>query len=417
MPQLIKKQNPPEAERGDQLSVEEKLRDLLAKIDELKRPDPTVCIELIEGNLRFIYENERWPEDFFAVLRIYQDCWRQLRPTDPVEEPLAVKLKQSGVPAVMARLLRGSDSSISWNADYFKDLALVSEAKADFETALSYVELAAKLDPANAQVCVVRGWILCDLDCEDEAVGWFLRAYELNPQNHAANNALAKHCAAKDPEKALEHINRALEVSPDEGSYTHGNGIVHIIRKDPKEFVLDKSGDKELMEAVETLYNKKTGKNLIFKNNFVLKRGPYDIAAVTDESVSDEPLVLRGSYIDLFDPALPVITEKTVKPGEQAFLYNLKRTDGKRKAQVVASSGRVYDESTGKKLYSFTVKGPVNTTCVMRVLLPKKPVARSITDKEGLSKNSTFEWDDTSKTCLIKFENDPDGIEVHIKWQ
>ena len=38
------------------------------------------------------------------------------------------------------------------------------------------------------------------------------------------------------------------------------------------------------------------------KNNFYLERGPYVIAAVMDESVSDEPLKIEGCYIDLFDP-------------------------------------------------------------------------------------------------------------------
>lgn len=207
------------APRGDPALVLEELRALEARINSLQRADPEACIKLIEEKIRFIYENERWPEDFFAVLRVYQRCWAQTRLGEPFEDALTAQLKKNAVPAVMATLLRGGDSSISWNADFFKDLALVSEAKGEFETALSYADLSAKIDPSNAQACVVRGWILLDLGREDEAVEMFLLAYELNPQNHAANNALAKHYAAKEPEKALGFADRALEAMPGEGRY------------------------------------------------------------------------------------------------------------------------------------------------------------------------------------------------------
>ena len=100
-----------------------------------------------------------------------------------------------------------------------------------------------------------------------------------------------------------------------------------MIREEPKDFVMKKEGDKTYFNIIKEAYEKVAGK-LTEKNNFYLERGPYVIAAVMDESVSDEPLKIEGCYIDLFDPELPVITEKNVKPGEQAFLYDVtKLTD------------------------------------------------------------------------------------------
>jgi hypothetical protein len=64
---------------------------------------------------------------------------------------------------------------------------------------------------------------------------------------------------------------------------------------------------------------------LIFKNNFYLQRGAYDLVAVLDESVSNEPYIIKGNFIDLFDPKLPVYQSKTVNTGEQAFLLNIDR--------------------------------------------------------------------------------------------
>ena len=55
------------------------------------------------------------------------------------------------------------------------------------------------------------------------------------------------------------------------------------------------------------------------KNSFYLERGPYTIAAVMNESVSDEPLVITGTLVDLFDPGLPVYGSVQIEPGHQGY--------------------------------------------------------------------------------------------------
>src|SRR5690606_19162754 len=91
--------------------------------------------------------------------------------------------------------------------------------------------------------------------------------------------------------------------------YNVGNGKVYVFRKDPKMFVMTENGDAAFLKLVEQAY-KAAGGELTFKNSFYLQRGVYDIAAVMSESVSDEPLVLTGPYIDLFDPELPILARK-----------------------------------------------------------------------------------------------------------
>ena len=74
-----------------------------------------------------------------------------------------------------------------------------------------------------------------------------------------------------------------------------------MIREEPKDFVMKKEGDKTYFNIIKEAYEKVAGK-LTEKNNFYLERGPYVIAAVMDESVSDAPVKIEGCYIDLFDP-------------------------------------------------------------------------------------------------------------------
>ena len=99
-----------------------------------------------------------------------------------------------------------------------------------------------------------------------------------------------------------------------------------MIREEPKDFVMKKEGDKTYFNIIKEAYEKVAGK-LTEKNNFYLERGPYVIAAVMDESVSDEPLKIEGCYIDLFDPELPVITEKKRQAGRTSLFVRCHEID------------------------------------------------------------------------------------------
>jgi hypothetical protein len=219
-------------------------------------------------------------------------------------------------------------------------------------------------------------------------------------------------------ERASDHLFKLMNMPffAPEAEYRYGKGSIYVIRKDPKEFVLENNNDDHLITTVKNIYEKK-GNTLEFKNNFTLTRGMYEIISVLDESVSKQPYVLKGLFIDLFDPQLPVVNEKTVYPGEQSFLLNLSRVDNPKRPQVLASASRVYNENVLRNQYSFLTKSPVNTTNVMRVLLPARPKEWNLYDS---NRNKLTEldwnWDETSKTAFLSFENNPEGIEVNIEW-
>ena len=206
-----------------------------------------------------------------------------------------------------------------------------------------------------------------------------------------------------------QHLFQLMQMpeKAEEGVYQYGKGRVYVVRQDPKEFVMQAAGDQSLLSVIEKAYGK-----LEYKNHFYLERGPYILAAVVDENaVSSEPLQLNGSYIDLFDPKLPCLKQKTVNPGEQAFLFDIRAVSQKNRPQVLAAASRQSDESIGKKSYSFIAKSPAETDNVMRILLPKKP-------KEITASCSPFtsEWDEDTHTLLLQFENHPEGVQVKIEW-
>jgi hypothetical protein len=217
-----------------------------------------------------------------------------------------------------------------------------------------------------------------------------------------------------------EHLFEQLGLGsqPTDGQHSCGNGWVLIIRHDPKQFVLEQGGDIQFFGRLEELCEQKAGIGKIdIKNYFRLTRGSYELASVMDEGIDNKPYIFNGLYIDLFNPTLPVITQKQVNPGEQAFLFNLATLQNSKNPKIVAAAGRAEDEKIESNSYCFILKSPLNTTNFMRVYLPQKPSQIKIDDALGKELSGAFtEWNELSNTCLLKFENHPDGIKVTIAW-
>lgn len=197
-----------------------------------------------------------------------------------------------------------------------------------------------------------------------------------------------------------------IDEQAEEGHYRFGKGHVFVLRHNPKEFVFTEGADSLLLQTLESAYGPYQR-----KNNFVLRRDPYLLASVMEDSpASNESLVLKGRFIDLFDPSLPVVNEKVVRPGEQAFLYDLDKLGDDVRAKVLASASRQYDEVVTENSYSFVSKSPANTDNVMRILLLQRP------KKVQTSAASRSAWDEESQTLLLEFENEPNGVSVTLEW-
>ena len=217
-----------------------------------------------------------------------------------------------------------------------------------------------------------------------------------------------------------EHLFQLLGVKPtsDNQRFKVGKGAVYVLRQNPKDFVMATNGSEQYVDVVKRAYEgDANGGKLLFKNSLYVARGPYDIVSVMDESISKDPYVIEGPVIDLFDPQLPALSQKSVPPGQQAFLYNINRVPNKKHPQVLASASRIYNEERKANGYSFLSKSPLNTTNAMRILLPQAPKNINVADIDGKAlPNVTSSWDAVSNTAFLSFENNPDGTTVKITW-
>ena len=219
---------------------------------------------------------------------------------------------------------------------------------------------------------------------------------------------------------ASQHLFQLLGIKPvqDSSSFKVGKGMVYVIKQDPKEFVMNANGDKDFIQMVKRAYETDAkGGILKFKNSLYLERGVYDIVSVMDENEDTTVYKVNGELIDLFDPSLPVIKEKIVHPGEQAFLLDINRITDKNKLQVLASAARIYNESNSSNTYSFVAQSPVNTINAMRILLPSEAKKIVATDSKGnVVNNLQSSWDVDSKTLFLSFDNSPEGIRISVTY-
>lgn len=197
-----------------------------------------------------------------------------------------------------------------------------------------------------------------------------------------------------------------------EGLYAYGKGSVLIIRTDPKEYAMRANASEDLIRAVQERY-RTAGGSLAFKNSFYLRRGPFELVAVMDESVSEEHFTINGTLIDLFDPKLPVYPARTIAPGEQGYFMNVDLIKNKQQPQVLAAAYRVYDEEITGNNYSYVAKSPIETTGISRVLLPRQPRRVKVNGQDIFNLQN---WDAKSGTYLLGFENNPDGVKVEFAW-
>lgn len=217
---------------------------------------------------------------------------------------------------------------------------------------------------------------------------------------------------------ASQHLFKLLGIKAADGHYPVGKGAVYVIRQDPKQFVLRSGGDAQFFATIQKAYTQDAhAGNLITKNSFYLERGPYDIISVLDENADTRPYTVHGPVVDLFDPQLPVLTEKTVGPGEQSLLYDLTREKDRRIPHILASASRNYQQVMAAGDFSFIAKSPINTDNSVRVLLPAKPNSITVTDTKGQPVAGVrSSWDASSSTEWLGFPNNPDGVTVDLKW-
>jgi hypothetical protein len=209
-----------------------------------------------------------------------------------------------------------------------------------------------------------------------------------------------------------QHLFESLGLGrdPEEGEYRVGNGAVLFNRINPAVLSRSDIGAQRVRNNVRRSLDIR-GEAGDYRESGLLRirRGPYVIAHMLDETEAGNEAGLRGAFIDLFEADLPIRHSVEPAPGEDILLYDLNwANEG---PAVLVSSSRIRNEQLHENGLSFISESPSEMTVSTRIRVMNVP-----TRVTAGSEPAEFRHDAESGTVLVRYPGMPDGIEVIVNW-
>ena len=208
------------------------------------------------------------------------------------------------------------------------------------------------------------------------------------------------------------HLFEKLDIAPD-GSGVHRVGRGAVVREVLSPAALTYQGNGA--EVVRSMVRRAAAAvKLPWKetNVLALRRGPYIIAAGLDESVAGaQSYVLRGRYLNLFDPNLTLLESVTISPGVRMLLVDLdKFHDG---PKIVAAACRVREERVVDNLLRFRTEGIADTNAVVGIATRAAPAEILIDDKPL----AASQYDFAQQFLRVRFKNSVEPVAMEVRWR
>ncbi|MCQ2425788.1 MAG: hypothetical protein MJ070_06550 [Lachnospiraceae bacterium] len=219
-----------------------------------------------------------------------------------------------------------------------------------------------------------------------------------------------------DYKNPAEHLFEAcgLGRTPEAGIHRVGKGVLAFLDTDPIA-LSDSTEAADSYRAFVRSGMEAGGVNWTPTAAMIMDRGPYVVTSILSETPFSKDETLKGTYIDLFDDKLPVLTDPTLKVGSVGLWYNVDKIDRTVPADHICAAARIEKWHATARSVSFTAIGPEGCTCTARIAVRRAPltVTAAVKDEET---PISFEYDEKSKTVLLTFMNDPAGVAVKMKF-
>jgi hypothetical protein len=179
-----------------------------------------------------------------------------------------------------------------------------------------------------------------------------------------------------------------------------GKGAVLWLRENPVRFALSVEADARLAAAIRKAAEKAS---LSWKesNYLVLRRGPFLIGAGLDESVEAQTKLLKGRFVNLFDPELKVQRSVTLAPGSRVFLLDLDRVKSQ-STRLLASACKALPVQRDDGAAEWTVEGVGNTPAILLISTAKPPRSVQL-DDQALTSHT---YDAAEGLLYVRFPNE-----------
>jgi hypothetical protein len=211
---------------------------------------------------------------------------------------------------------------------------------------------------------------------------------------------------------ARHHLFDKLGLAHDAtGQHKVGRGTVVFENRSPSRLSRSERGADRVRAAVQHAMAA-TGQTWKESPALILRRGPDNVAAGLDlaaDAGGATPLVLKGRFIPLFDPAHPVVNEFSVGANVRGLLVDLDRYP-KDHVGVVAAACRVTNEKVTDESITFDAIGQADTNAVVSLLLPQSPRGVTI-DGQALPPEG---FDHQNGVLRVRFPNRAETIRVSV---
>ena len=153
------------------------------------------------------------------------------------------------------------------------------------------------------------------------------------------------------------------------------------------------------------------GQDFVPSSHLLMRRGPYTVSAVINESVDTSPMTVEGLYMDMLDNDLAIVRDPVQNPDDVGLWMTVDPTATE--ADILAASGRVENITRTDDSLAFRLTGPSDMTASMRVQTPREPVTVTVTSEgEALAHTATYHKE--SGTTLITFPSTTKGAQVSV---
>ena len=201
-----------------------------------------------------------------------------------------------------------------------------------------------------------------------------------------------------------------LDRTPGDGTYLFGKGRIVVYSQLPARICLSKAHADEWRALVKKVLAE-SGAFWQWRNDITLRRGPYIICEVMDESVTDEPKVFEGCFADLMADGYPIVTKKIVKPDEGALLYDLTGLP-KDAFRWIGTAARIIDAQTDAKGLSFLAKAADRVLVHIRAHLPFPLSNLKAVDENGAVVALDYIYDEDTGTALFSWRSKGRAVRI-----
>ncbi len=211
-------------------------------------------------------------------------------------------------------------------------------------------------------------------------------------------------------ENPAEHLFEMLGMPrrPEDGIFEVGKGYSLIWNMAPAKLCTSKGLAEEFRKRMKELLAI-NNRSWEYTNQLTIRRGPYIISAVMDESDISNPSKLHtfhGLFANMLENDYKIITEKQLKEDDNAILFDFAKIEGIQ-YRVIGCSARVFslEETEEGSGFSMEVKAADHIKAYLRVRLPRKVVSVKAEDEKNNPVPVNFIWDESSRTVLISYES------------